>query len=92
MGMTPRRKRRGGAVQITRPTGRPRTPTTQTTKRPRWVVGGTTILTFVALLYLVELIDQLSGSRLDVNGIRPLKQTACGASSLRHFCTRTGTT
>ncbi len=50
MGMTPRRKRRGGAVQITRPTGRPRTPTTQTTKRPRWVVGGTTILTFVALL------------------------------------------
>lgn len=73
MGMTPRRKRRGGAVQITRPTGRPRTPTTQTTKRPRWVVGGTTILTFVALLYLVELIDQLSGSRLDVNGIRPLK-------------------
>lgn len=60
-------------MQITRPTGRPRTPTTQTTKRPRWVVGGTTILTFVALLYLVELIDQLSGSRLDVNGIRPLK-------------------
>lgn len=60
-------------MQITRPTRRPRTPTTQTTKRPRWVVGGTTILTFVALLYLVELIDQLSGSRLDVNGIRPLK-------------------
>jgi membrane associated rhomboid family serine protease len=40
------------------------------------VVGGVTILTFVALLYLVELIDQLmggnQGDRLDDNGIRPL--------------------
>jgi membrane associated rhomboid family serine protease len=40
------------------------------------VVGGATILTFVALLYLVELIDQLmggnQGDRLDDNGIRPL--------------------
>lgn len=40
------------------------------------MVGGVTILTFVALLYLVELIDQLmggnQGDRLDDNGIRPL--------------------
>jgi membrane associated rhomboid family serine protease len=36
-------------------------------------VGGATIVTFVALLYLVELIDQLSGHSLDVNGIRPLQ-------------------
>lgn len=79
-------------MQITRPTGRPRTPTTQTTKRPRWVVGGTTILTFVALLYLVELIDQLSGSRLDVNGIRPLKTDGLWGVIFAHFCTRTGTT
>ncbi len=37
------------------------------------MVGGTTILTFVVLLYLVELIDQLSRHALDANGIRPLQ-------------------
>jgi membrane associated rhomboid family serine protease len=42
-------------------------------KAPAWKVGGATILTFVALLYLVELVDQLSGNRLDRNGIRPLE-------------------
>jgi membrane associated rhomboid family serine protease len=36
------------------------------------MVGGATILTFVALLYLIELIDQLMHGRLDSNGIRPL--------------------
>lgn len=41
-------------------------------KRPAWVVGGATILTFVALLYLIELIDQLTRHAMDVNGIRPL--------------------
>jgi membrane associated rhomboid family serine protease len=51
--------------------GHPRTPATQTKKRPAWMVGGATILTFVALLYLVELIDQLTNHSLDVNGIRP---------------------
>jgi membrane associated rhomboid family serine protease len=51
--------------------GQPRTPATQTKKRPTWRVGGATILTFVALLYLVELIDQLLNHSLDVNGIRP---------------------
>ncbi|OBI92481.1 rhomboid family intramembrane serine protease [Mycobacterium sp. 1245805.9] len=52
--------------------GHPRAPATTSKKRPQWVVGGATILTFVALLYLVELIDQLMGGRLDSNGIRPL--------------------
>lgn len=42
-------------------------------KRPAWVLGGATILTFVALLYLVELIDQLTRHSLDANGIRPLE-------------------
>jgi membrane associated rhomboid family serine protease len=37
------------------------------------MVGGATILTFVALLYFIELIDQLSRHSLDVNGIRPLE-------------------
>jgi membrane associated rhomboid family serine protease len=42
-------------------------------KRPAWVVGGVTIVSFVALLYLVELFDSLTGHRLDDNGIRPLE-------------------
>ena len=50
-----------------------RAPATQAKKRPQWMVGGATILTFVALLYLIELIDQLTGNRLDANGIRPLE-------------------
>ena len=40
---------------------------------PAWKVGGATILTFVALLYLIELVDQLAGHRLDRNGIAPLE-------------------
>jgi len=36
------------------------------------MVGGATILTFVALLYLIELINQLTHNSLDANGIRPL--------------------
>ena len=52
--------------------GHPRAPAKPSKKRPQWMVGGATILTFVALLYLVELIDQLMGGRLDSNGIRPL--------------------
>src|ERR1700744_6543286 len=53
--------------------GHPRAPATQANPRTRWAVGGATILTFVALLYLVELIDQLTGHSLDTNGIRPLE-------------------
>jgi membrane associated rhomboid family serine protease len=51
--------------------GHPRAPAAQPKKRPTWMVGGATILTFVALLYLVELIDRLMNHSLDVNGIRP---------------------
>jgi len=43
-------------------------------KRPAWQIGGATILTFVALLYLIEIIDQLTGHSLDRNGIRPLER------------------
>jgi membrane associated rhomboid family serine protease len=60
MGMTGPAKYRGNP-----PAGR-------TNTRSRWTVGGATILTFVALLYLVELIDQLTRHSLDANGIRPL--------------------
>ena len=42
-------------------------------KRSVWVTGGITILSFVALLYIVEVVNQLSGDRLDNNGIRPLE-------------------
>ena len=48
-------------------------PEAPPTKWPAWKVGGATILTFVALLYLIELADLLSGHRLDRNGIRPLE-------------------
>jgi membrane associated rhomboid family serine protease len=53
------------------PVGYPETP--ERKKRPAWVTGGVTILTFVALLYLVEVFNQLSGDRLDNNGIKPLE-------------------
>lgn len=53
--------------------GRRATPAVPSKKRPEWLVGGATVLTFVALLYLIELIDQLSRHSLDVNGIRPLE-------------------
>lgn len=45
----------------------------QPKKRPGWVVGGATVVSFVALLYLIELFDQLSGHTLDRNGIQPLE-------------------
>ena len=50
-------------------------PASQTppTKWPAWKVGGATILIFVALLYLIEIVDQLTGHALDRNGIRPLE-------------------
>ena len=50
-------------------------PPTETTPS-RWSdakVGGATILSFVVLLYLIELVDQLTGHSLDRNGIRPLQ-------------------
>lgn len=42
-------------------------------KWPVWKTGGATILTFVALLYLIEIVDTLTGHALDRNGIRPLR-------------------
>jgi membrane associated rhomboid family serine protease len=42
-------------------------------KRPVYVTGGITILTFVAILYIVEVFNQISGDRLEDNGIRPLE-------------------
>ncbi|HEY7053867.1 MAG TPA: rhomboid family intramembrane serine protease [Mycobacterium sp.] len=42
-------------------------------KRPAWMVGGITIVSFVALLYVIELVDVLNRHDLDDNGIRPLE-------------------
>ena len=42
-------------------------------KRAVWLTGGVTILTFVALLYVIELFDSLDNHRLDNDGIRPLE-------------------
>lgn len=52
--------------------GYPGTPVPQK-KRPAWVVGGLTVLSFVVLLWVIELFDSLSSHRLDDNGIRPLE-------------------
>jgi membrane associated rhomboid family serine protease len=55
------------------PVGYPATPPPRPKKRRVWVTGGATILSFVALLYIIEVIDSLSGHHLDDNGIRPLE-------------------
>lgn len=54
---------------MTAPTG----PVPAPRGKPAWQTGGATVVGFVALLYLVEAFDQLSGHRLDGNGIRPLQ-------------------
>lgn len=51
----------------------PTAPSTPPAKAPAWKVGGATILSFVALLYVIEIVDQLTGHSLDRNGIRPLE-------------------
>lgn len=48
-------------------------PPTAPKKRPAWVVGGATVVSFVVLLWVIELVDALTGHRLDSNGIRPLE-------------------
>jgi len=53
--------------------GYPVTPAPEPKKRPVWMVGGITVVTFVALLYIIEVFDQLGGGRLDRHGIRPLE-------------------
>jgi membrane associated rhomboid family serine protease len=45
----------------------------QPKKRSAFVVGGAAILSFVAVLYIVELFDWLDGQKLDYYGIRPLE-------------------
>ncbi|HET9874585.1 MAG TPA: rhomboid family intramembrane serine protease [Mycobacterium sp.] len=55
------------------PAGGPEAVAPRPKKPPTWRVGGATIISFVALLYLIELVDQLSGHQLDRNGIRPLE-------------------
>ena len=57
---------------MNQPLGYPVTPPPKS-KAPAWKVGGATILSFVVLLYLIELVDQLSNHSLDRNGIRPLE-------------------
>ena len=57
---------------LTGPVGYP-TTSPEPKKRPAWVVGGVTIVSFVALLWIIELFDSLSNHRLDDNGIRPLE-------------------
>jgi membrane associated rhomboid family serine protease len=42
-------------------------------KAPAWKIGGATILSFVALLYVIEAIDTVMDGRLDQDGIRPLE-------------------
>ncbi len=37
------------------------------------MVGGVTIVSFVGVLYVIELFDSLTGHQLDDNGIRPLE-------------------
>ena len=55
---------------MTGPGGYPAAPEK---KRPAWLVGGVTIVSFVVLLYVIEVFDSLSGHHLDDNGIRPLE-------------------
>ena len=52
--------------------GLPGTPA-ESKKRPVWIVGGVTIISFVVLLWVIELWDSLTNHRLDNNGIRPLE-------------------
>ncbi|MGE2837029.1 rhomboid family intramembrane serine protease [Mycobacterium sp. SMC-4] len=53
--------------------GHPGPPGRPAQKRPAWVVGGATIVSFVVLLWLIEILDSLLGHSLDSNGIRPLE-------------------
>jgi membrane associated rhomboid family serine protease len=48
-------------------------PPAEPKKRPAWVIGGATVVSFVVLLWVIELVDSLTGHRLDSNGIRPLE-------------------
>jgi membrane associated rhomboid family serine protease len=48
-------------------------PTVRPKKRPEWMVGGVTIVCFVALLYVIEAWDYVHDQELNADGIRPLE-------------------
>jgi membrane associated rhomboid family serine protease len=54
-------------------TNQTHTSARQPKKRSPMLVGGATIISFVALLYIVELFDSMDHHQLDQNGIRPLE-------------------
>jgi membrane associated rhomboid family serine protease len=56
---------------MTQPVGFPATP--EPKKRPVWMIGGATIVSFVALLYLIEAWDAVNHQELNADGIRPLE-------------------
>ena len=56
---------------MTQPVGFPATPGPK--KRPVWMIGGATIVSFVALLYLIEAWDAVNHQELNADGIRPLE-------------------
>lgn len=41
--------------------------------RPDWQIGAATVVGFVGLLYVIELVDVLTGHRMDMHGVRPLE-------------------
>jgi membrane associated rhomboid family serine protease len=56
---------------MTQPVGFPTAP--ESKKRPAWMIGGATIVSFVALLYIIEAWDALNHQDLNADGIRPLE-------------------
>src|SRR6201999_3255979 len=54
-------------------TSQTHTSARQPKKRSPMLVGGATIISFVALLYIVEAFDHLNGPRIGDHGIRPLE-------------------
>ena len=55
------------------PVGYPASPAPEPKKRPVYVTGAITIVSFVALLYVIEFIDRMDNHQLDQYGIRPLR-------------------
>jgi membrane associated rhomboid family serine protease len=56
---------------MTQPVGFPTAP--ESKKRPAWMIGGATIVSFVALLYIIEAWDAVNHQELNADGIRPLE-------------------
>ena len=46
-------------------------PESEPKKRPGWMTGGITIVSFVGLLYVIEAVDHALNNRLDYDGIYP---------------------